>query len=136
MDRVTQVSPVDSDIKLEYLDLPRLHCFGDSAGDSFFDALANTEDLTLFTRKSIIALIDYKWPLVRDFTIKRLFIPFILFQITFFTFSNFIYVAKLEENLTPENEETWTATLEIIFSVLLILFSAYFMYYEVRQMVL
>jgi hypothetical protein len=42
------VSPVDSDIKIEYLDLPRLHCFGDPAGDAFFDSLANVDDLSLF----------------------------------------------------------------------------------------
>ncbi len=108
MARVTQESPVDSDITLEHLDLPRLHCFGDSAGDNFFDALANTDDLTLFNRRSIIALIDYKWPLVRDFTIKRLFIPFILYQMTFFYYSNFVYVAKMREDLTVEGEDTYT----------------------------
>ena len=78
-DRLFQVSPVDADIKLEYLDLPRLHCYGDKAGDEFFSALADTEDIELFNSRSIQTIIDYKWPLVRQFTIYRLFLPFIAF---------------------------------------------------------
>ena len=52
IDQLTKVSPVDSDITIQYLDIPRLHCFDDKAGDAFFDALADTEDLTLFDENS------------------------------------------------------------------------------------
>jgi hypothetical protein len=59
--------------------LPRLHCFNDPAGDEFFNALAETEDIALFDSQAVQTLIDYRWPIVKSFTVKRLFIPFILF---------------------------------------------------------
>jgi hypothetical protein len=46
-------STVEVDVKVEYLDLPGLHCFGEGTEDEFLDALADTEDLNLFNYKSI-----------------------------------------------------------------------------------
>jgi hypothetical protein len=46
-------SLVDFDIKIELLDIPRLHCFNDLAGDKFFDSLAETEDMDLFNSKCV-----------------------------------------------------------------------------------
>jgi len=61
------------------LDLPLLHCFGEQSGEEFFEALANADDLNLFNNRSIQTLIDYKWPVVRSYTIMRLFFPFIVY---------------------------------------------------------
>lgn len=46
-------SPIESDLKLEFLDLPKLHCYGNKTTNAFFDALANTENIELFANRGI-----------------------------------------------------------------------------------
>lgn len=46
-------SPVDADLKLEFLDLPKLHCYGNKSATAFFDALANTDSIDLFANRGI-----------------------------------------------------------------------------------
>lgn len=40
--------PRDAEIKLEFLDMPKLHSYSESIGDEFFAALADSNDITLF----------------------------------------------------------------------------------------
>lgn len=84
-------SPVESDIKLEFLDLPKLHCYGNKVTDSFFDSLANTDNIDLFANRGIQIIIDYKWNLAKEYTIRRLFAPFIFFMGIYFVYSNYIF---------------------------------------------
>ena len=46
-------SPVEQDIKLEFLDLPKLHCYGNKTTDEFFNALADTDNIDIFANKGI-----------------------------------------------------------------------------------
>jgi len=84
-------SPVEADIRLEFLDLPKLHCYGNKTTTAFFDSLANTDNIELFSNRGIQTIIDYKWKLAKEYTIKRLFVPFLGFMITYFYYSNFIF---------------------------------------------
>lgn len=46
-------SPVEQTIKLEFLDLPKYHYYGNSEGVSLFEALSNSEDIELFNNRGI-----------------------------------------------------------------------------------
>lgn len=81
-------SPIDQVIKIEMLDVPNLHSYSDEVSTKFFEALAEVDDLSLFSCLSIRALIDYKYPLTREYTVKILFIPFVMYLITFIVYSN------------------------------------------------
>lgn len=87
-------SPVDTDIKLEFLDVPRLHCYNDVCCDDFFESLANADDINLFNYRAIQTIINYKWPLVKKFTIYRLFFPFVIFLLTFVIYNNYVFPLK------------------------------------------
>ncbi len=50
--------------------------------------LSRVDDLEIFSNEVIKALIDLKWPLVKEYTVKILFIPFILYLASFVAFSN------------------------------------------------
>jgi hypothetical protein len=82
---------VDAAIRIEYLDLPYLHCFGNPTADKFMEALGDVENIEYFKNRSIQTIIDYKWPLVKEYTIRRLFFPFAAYLIIFFAFSNYFY---------------------------------------------
>jgi hypothetical protein len=55
------------------------------------EALGDSENIEFFNHKSIQTLIDYKWPLVKEYTIKKLFFPFAIYLATFFIFSNYYF---------------------------------------------
>lgn len=41
-DKVLKKSPIDSEIKLEFLDIPAIHCYSEKVSSEFFKALADT----------------------------------------------------------------------------------------------
>jgi len=46
----------------------------------------------MFENTIIKSIIDYKWPLVRKYTIRFLFIPFLIYLALFIAFSNVLDV--------------------------------------------
>lgn len=44
--------------------------------------------MDIFKNEAIKALIDFKWPIIKEFTIKKMFIPFLFYLAIFITFSN------------------------------------------------
>ncbi len=93
--------------------------------DDFFDELANTSNIALFGCLSIQAMIDRKWPLAREYTIKLLFAPFLTFHVIFVIYSNvFIGQYELTEGLK--------GTMYVV-SFCLYILSLYFMQNEIRQ---
>ena len=127
-------SPVEQDIKLEFLDLPKLHCYGNKITDTFFDSLANTDNIELFANRAVQTIIDYKWKLAKEYTIKKLFTPFIIFMVLYFAYSNYIFPVRFHEN---ENEmEHYSNEDYAFFGVgpAIILVSLYFLVTELRQL--
>ena len=70
---------VERPIKVEFVDIPRVYNYQDELTDSFFFALAHTNQYQIFESKIIQRIIEFNYPLVREWTIKRLTIPFNLF---------------------------------------------------------
>jgi hypothetical protein len=50
--------------------------------------LSKVEDIDLFSNEVIRSLIDFKWPLVKEYTVKMLFIPYLFYLALFICFSN------------------------------------------------
>jgi hypothetical protein len=51
--RLFKQSALDTECKVEFLDVPGLHCYGEEVSDAFFDELADTNQHSLFEKKSI-----------------------------------------------------------------------------------
>jgi hypothetical protein len=119
----------ETSIKAEFLDIVGVHTYTDDVAVKFFDALAETSDLSLFSHRSVQAIIEFKWPLVREFTIKVLFIPFCIYLAVFVTWSNFF-----NNFVFPVNERSWFSlwAADKVICVILYLFSIYFITNEVR----
>jgi hypothetical protein len=75
------------------------------------------------------AIIDFKWPLAREYTIKVLFIPFCIYLAVFVTwsnvFNNFVY---------PLDEGSWFSlwAADKVLCAILYFFSVYFLSNELR----
>lgn len=87
-------APIEQEIRLEYVDIPDIHCFSHSVGQELFEALSKSEEMELFENKAIQKVIQYKWPLVREFIIKRLFVPYIIFMVVYLVYMNWIYYER------------------------------------------
>lgn len=81
---------------MQILDLPHLHKYENDIADEFLEALADTECIEIFSNKSIQALIEIKWPLVKQGIKKWLFYPYLIFLIAFLYYTVVIFedVAK------------------------------------------
>jgi len=59
-------------------------------GNEFFKALSDLECFDIFTLLPIKKLIDFKYPLVKEYTIKKLFVPFVFYLAIFMIYVNII----------------------------------------------
>lgn len=68
-------------MKVEFIDIQRVYNYNDELCDSFFGALAalDEDSIKIFSLKPIQKIIEFNYPLVQHYTIKKLFIPFTTF---------------------------------------------------------
>ncbi|CDW84531.1 wd-40 repeat protein [Stylonychia lemnae] len=125
-DKLFTKSTLDAEIKLEFLDIPSVHSYTGKVGEEFFQAMANSKNMDLFACRSVQAIIDYKWPLVREYTIKLLFAPFIFYHCAWITYSN-----VFNGQVAQDTDEIIIA--DKVLSAILYVFSIYFLVNEVRQ---
>ena len=57
---------------MEFIDVPNIHDYNSKVSLDFFEALAKTDDMDIFTKKAVINAIQYMWPLTRYYTIMKL----------------------------------------------------------------
>jgi hypothetical protein len=81
-------SMIKNDITTKMIDVPDIHSFRKVSTRDFFNSLANIDNLDIFLNKVVKSTIDFKWPIVRKYTILFLFIPFIVQLATFISYSN------------------------------------------------
>jgi len=94
------------------------------------ESLGNSESIQLFSYRSIQTIIDYKWPLVKEYTIKKLFFPFAVYLIAFFVYSNYIY-----ENIHRTDNSEAEKVLGYAIMATLLALSVYFIANETRQLI-
>lgn len=71
--------PIEPSIRTEIIDLPGVYHYTDDEFIQMFDSLANTEKIEFFNIKAIQKIVDFNYPLVKEYIIKKLFVPFIVF---------------------------------------------------------
>ena len=133
IDQVLKKSPIEQDIRMEFIDIPNIHTFRevhshskDNISQKFFDCLADTEDMDIFNKQVIRKLIEFKWPLIKEFLIKKLFIPYIMFLATYVFYMNYIYYQRTLGG--------WYSVAHYSTMALLFILAIYFIMNETRQL--
>jgi len=97
----------------------------------FFKGLAESPNLDIFTKESVRALIKFKWPLLKEWTIKKLMLPYIAY-----VFILTIYTTKIFFDAKNEDEEfELEKRLDPIFKILIFIFGIYFLKLEWEQLI-
>ena len=89
-----QETGVEPNVKCEILDMPAMYHFQDETFDRFHDALADSTNYELFQSKAVQKIIDFNFPIVKKYTIRKLFMPFAAFLFLFVFYNNFVYVQR------------------------------------------
>ncbi|CDW82835.1 wd-40 repeat protein [Stylonychia lemnae] len=115
----------EAKIRIELLDIPGAYHYLDPDFIEIFKALSSTESYLIFENKAIKCLIDFNFPVVRNFLLLLLIIPFTVFHITFVVYMNVVY-EKRTESLVYE-------TVNYILAIYQVIMCAYFLFNEMRQ---
>lgn len=82
---------VFTQIKVEIIDLPIIYHYDEFLFDDLFIELSRTTMYKIFEKKSVQKLIQFNYPLVKRYCTKKLFLPFVLFQVTLFVYLNLVF---------------------------------------------
>lgn len=74
---------------IQVFDFPKIHHFSNQTGKEIVLALSDSDDISIFDRKYVQALLEYQWPAIRYAIMRDLFMPYILFLTAFSYFSIF-----------------------------------------------
>ena len=80
-------------VMMKILDSPNLHSFSKEDTQKLLLALTNC-DISIFSHKSIQALIEYNWESTRCVIIGYLFVPFLVYCITYMIFLEILFSTK------------------------------------------
>lgn len=83
--------------------------------------------MTLFENKGIMKLIEFRWPLAREFVIRKLFMPFVLFLFIFV-----VYMGEIHDR--REYDGFFYQVINKIFMGILIAYCVYFLGLEMYQL--
>jgi len=81
---------METEVVTKIIDIPKVHDYQEPVGNEFFKALSDLETFDIFTMLPIKKLIDFKYPLVKEYTIKKLFVPFVFYLAIFMFYVNVI----------------------------------------------
>lgn len=116
---------VEQEIRVEYIDIATLHSYTHENTDKFFEALSDCTNYELFEQAAIKKIIEFKWPLLKEFTIKTLLLPYMAFMCTCLYYFNYAYLYRFDEGFVVINYLCITV---------LAFFSGYFVKLEVKQL--
>ena len=80
------------------LDIPGAYHYLDPEFVKIFKALTEAESFSIFENRAIRLFIEFNFPLVRNFLLILLIIPFTIFHISFVCYMNIVYERRIEDD--------------------------------------
>ena len=127
---------------MSILDLPNIHKYNNKLSSKFIDVMSSTENIELFASASMRAMVEIKWPLVKQAMTKNLFYPYLLFLGLFIIYADFIFEYFQENNLAESefkwelgNPEFWIRNSKEILRIVLLSLAGYFLLISFRSFV-
>ncbi|CDW76646.1 UNKNOWN [Stylonychia lemnae] len=115
----------EAKIRIELLDIPGAYHYLDPDFIKIFKALSQAESYKIFENKAIMYLIDFNFPVVRNFLLLLLIIPFTIFHVSFVVYMNVIYERR--------SESQFYENANYVLAIYHLIMCAYFLFNEMRQ---
>lgn len=87
---------IKKEIKVKFLDIPKVHDYESIEGEEFFMALQDAEDFAIFECNVIKYLIEFRNPLTMEYIMKKNFYPFLIYMFSLVFYINLIFPMMLE----------------------------------------
>ena len=84
-------STKDTEIILNYIDMPYIHHYGNKNSELFFEKLSQTKDYKIFELKSIRKIISLKYKLIQKYMVMYELIPYSIYLLVFMIYTIFIH---------------------------------------------
>lgn len=83
-------------MSVNVFDFPKLHHFNNVFGRRLMVSLSESDDISVFDRVFVQAILEYQWPAIRQAIISELFLPYVIF---FFIFNYYaIYWFEMDNH--------------------------------------
>lgn len=102
-----------------------MYHYNDKNFEAFFNALSGSEQNEIFKTKAIQRIIDFNYKLTREFTVKLLFIPYMMFLCLFMVYTRIVFEDR--------TKNAGTYILDLGCQIGLGLFAFYFFCNEAKQ---
>ncbi len=89
---------IEMPLTISILDLPDMQKFSSKSADKLLEVLSETENIELFNSASIRAIVEMKWPLVKQAMTKYLLIPYLVFLFSFIYYTLYLFETLQEDN--------------------------------------
>ncbi|CDW84989.1 wd-40 repeat protein [Stylonychia lemnae] len=123
-EKIMKPKPIENRILCEILDMPGIYHQNDKDFLKFYQSLASTDEPDYFNKKAIQKLIEFNYPLVKEYIIIKLFGPFCVFQLCFSIFQNLV----MENKALQGYQQVYFPLLAVN-----LIFAVYFIHNEIRQ---
>lgn len=125
--RVMNKDGIDKRVSCEVIDIPFIYHYLDSNQEKFFTSLQLTDNFDYFKLQPIKKLIEFNYPIVKQYTIRRLFTPYLIFAMMYIMY-NFLLYGYFDDTVP------FLDYFSIGLAGFLILFSTYFLLNELKQL--
>ena len=112
---------------MKIMDSPNLHSFSKEDTQKLLLALTNC-DISIYSHRSIQALIEYSWESTKCVIIGLLFLPFVGYIITYMVFLEFLFHQETED--AEDNGRLFVY--RTVTQGILLIFAIYFIQLHVR----
>ena len=116
-------------MSIKVFDIPKFHHFSSQNGRLLVQAFSQSDDISIFDRKFVQAILEYQWPAVRLAILRDLFAPYIAFLVAF----NYYAIVQFEAE-TSNPGSMFNFVNGIIVKCILVVLSGYFLKMEYAQL--
>ena len=117
-------------MSITVFDIPAFHHFGNPNGRQLVQAFSKSDDISLFDRKFVQAILEYQWPAVRYAILRDLFAPYLVFLMAFNYYAIFQFEAEAKQMASMGKVVTLTLVEGAIVKCVLVILSGYFIKME------
>lgn len=120
-------------LQISVFDFAQLHHFDNKTEEALFEALADSDESELFEVKFVQALLEFKYPAIREPFLKWLMAPFVLF-LAMFCYYSMVHFEAVDKIYREQGQSTTFLLIEgVLIRVCLFGLSLYFIINELTQ---
>ena len=114
---------------VKVFDFPKIHHFGNIWGRQMMAALSESDDISVFDRVFVQAILEYQWPAIRQAIIRDLFLPYVVFFLAF----NYYALYWFEKDNNERSPSVVHMVEGVLIRLSLVIFCVYFCMNEYIQ---